>query len=392
MAVAISNDFLSPLEIVSCISDSFCKENQQLLSNHLGCELHFTSSGSDALLRIFQALKSFSNKQLVAISAYSCPHIAIAAGLAGFKVLPLDTEQTSFEPALPKDDLLQQCAAVVLSNLYGIPDSLDKWQNAVDDKTLIIDDACQSFLSKREDGFVGTTSNVIGVISFGRGKPLPGVGGGAIVENPNSSNLAKRVFTVIKTQTALAKTKSNAKAALTALAYWTATRRLIFELLLKSPLDIGKPDCPETIEQSSPSIFELSYLAAQSKNISAITQLLKNNAAAWGNALNKLPAHQVFAQHLDRTNLAPIRYPLICTSAHQCQQALAALRKNGIGATAGYRQLIQDWSSVASYLVAHPQTTNARAICDRVMLLPNHSQVQGADILDVAKLLRATLK
>lgn len=394
MAIAISNDFLSPIDVISCLQDQHRKVESHL-AQFLSLEsLQLTNSGSDALFRIFCSLKKVSNKHLVGLPAYCCPHIAIAAGLAGFKIIPLDAHPNSFTPIAPSAECLSECAAIVLPNLFGLPDDLESWRSIVADETLIIDDACQAFLSRRNGICIGAEKETIGVLSFGRGKPLAGVGGGAVVFNSTHTSpehIAFKVWKNLPPNPALTVQQSS-QHLIKALLLWIATNPLFFDLLLKLPIDLGKPDCPETLPKQAPAVFQFSYLAKQLERQTQIANLLKSNSQAWNEELSQITVTQPIEQYQDKQfEVSAIRYPLLFSSLRESEKVIANLRKIGIGATSGYRVTLQDWKPVSRFIGQMQDTPNANAICDRVVLLPNHSGVSPRIIAQAAKAIKSAI-
>lgn len=152
-------------------------------------ELYFFSSAKAALTTLFAAMQSTTGRDQVLMSAYTCPDIASAVIRSSCNIGLFDLDETTLEPELGflsgyksslegNDSRLLSVGALILSNLYGLPDTIPE---KLPDGVFLIDDACQSALSTRGEELVGASLDRIGLYSFGRGKALPAAGGGLLI-------------------------------------------------------------------------------------------------------------------------------------------------------------------------------------------------------------------
>lgn len=144
---------------------------------------HFYSSGTAALAAAIIAAMKLKPTQHpeVMLPAYGCPDLVSAAQYAGVKPVLVD-----LEPDRPWMDLAQlqhrigpRTIAVVAVDLFGIPERLSQLRSIVEQAgALLIEDSAQSFPGGREQA---SWQGDLVVLSFGRGKPVSLLGGGAVL-------------------------------------------------------------------------------------------------------------------------------------------------------------------------------------------------------------------
>jgi dTDP-4-amino-4,6-dideoxygalactose transaminase len=139
-------------------------------------------SGRDALCVALRAAADATGRDEVVLPAFTCWTVAAAAVAARLRVRLADVGASGALDAASLRRLpLGRAAAVVACNLFGIAESLGEiGALARAYGTWLIDDAAQSFGARAEDGLAGTRGDV-GILSFGRGKPLQALGGGALL-------------------------------------------------------------------------------------------------------------------------------------------------------------------------------------------------------------------
>jgi len=146
-------------------------------------EVRLTDSGTSALTLALAAAAAGRAGASVALPAYGCYDMATAAVGAGVPVVLYDLDPATLGP--DPDSLAAALgrgpAAVVVAHLYGIPvDVPAVAERAGAVGALVVEDAAQGFggrLRGRPLGGFGSLS----VLSFGRGKGITGLGGGALL-------------------------------------------------------------------------------------------------------------------------------------------------------------------------------------------------------------------
>lgn len=145
-------------------------------------EVWLLASGREALRLALALLAERSGRDEVVLPAYTCWSVPAAAVAAGMRVRLVDVDARGridrrHLATLP----LERAAAVVVSNLFGCAEPLRLVERLVRSRGVaVIDDAAQSLGAIGSDGAVGSRG-ACSVLSFGRGKPLQALGGGALV-------------------------------------------------------------------------------------------------------------------------------------------------------------------------------------------------------------------
>jgi dTDP-4-amino-4,6-dideoxygalactose transaminase len=140
------------------------------------------ASGREALRVAMHALAKRSGRGEAVLPAYTCWSVAAAAVAAGLRVRLVDVDargqiDLAALHALP----LERVACVVVSNLFGVAEPLAPIAAVAHaGGAAVIDDAAQSPGAEAADGVAGSRGDVA-MLSFGRGKPIQALGGGALV-------------------------------------------------------------------------------------------------------------------------------------------------------------------------------------------------------------------
>jgi dTDP-4-amino-4,6-dideoxygalactose transaminase len=163
-----SNDFEKTL----C---SFLKVERCVLGN----------SGRSLLSSLLEILKQGDNDERneVLIPGYTCYSVASSVARAGLKIRTYDLDPLSLEPDLDSVTKAagEETLAIIIQHLFGIPAPVNRIQEIGRDVgAYLIEDAAQGLGGSIGGRFLGTIGD-FGFYSFGRGKPLPLGGGGAMV-------------------------------------------------------------------------------------------------------------------------------------------------------------------------------------------------------------------
>lgn len=147
------------------------------------CSARYYASGTAALAAAMLAairLKATTAPEVV-LPAYGCPDLVSAALFAGAKPVLVDLEPE--RPWMDLDSLAaklnERTAAIVAVDLFGIRERLALLQElAADASALLIEDSAQAF----PDGKTAPSwAADLVILSFGRGKPVTLLGGGAVL-------------------------------------------------------------------------------------------------------------------------------------------------------------------------------------------------------------------
>jgi len=145
-----------------------------------GVSLH--ASGREAMRCALAHLAARSGRLEVLVPAYTCFSVPASAAAAGLKVRLVEvTPEGRVDPRALERLPLERACALVVGNLFGVAEALEPLRRRVAEAGVaLVDDAAQALGATHREGPVGARGE-LGILSFGRGKPLSALGGGAIV-------------------------------------------------------------------------------------------------------------------------------------------------------------------------------------------------------------------
>ena len=389
--LAPAGGFASPLALLrQFLRNCSLDECEQFLVQSFGAQRAVVfSSGKHALFALFQALRKRTTLPNIGMSAYTCPDIAAAALRAGFKVFPLEIEAKTLELNVSllhkgREDL----AAVVLSNLYGLADSLANLKEALQGtKCFVIDDGCQSALSRTEEGWLGARLGTIGVLSFGRGKAICGTGGGALVFAHGTGPDAELISPAGTMPDGISHSSLEiTKQFVLSVAMWMLEHPLLYRIPASVPLLKLGATAP-TLEFSCSSCLPLHAIQAviQLKAREKTRDLLLARARQWHEQLrNTSRIRPLIEPFIERGctfagSVVPIRYPVVFSDSHTRDMVWRRLQEQGLGASLSYPALLAEYPEISRGVVENP-TPVAKNIAQRILTLPVHRYVRTSDI------------
>lgn len=140
----------------------------------------FTDSGRSALVLALRLL-GIKHEDEVLLTTFNCPAVVDAVLSVGAVPVLIDIDE-NFRVSLDaaKQHYTKKTKAIILTHTYGVDedDELIHW--AKENGIFIIDDAAQALFKSKNGQLAGTRGDV-GVLSFDSTKPLPGLGGGALI-------------------------------------------------------------------------------------------------------------------------------------------------------------------------------------------------------------------
>jgi len=145
----------------------------------------FANSGRALLYLFLENLKKEDGgtRNEVLIPGYTCYSVAASIAKAGLKVKVYDLNLTTLQPDFDslRKSTSEKTLAIIFQYLFGIPAPADEFEE-IAQKTgaPLIEDAAQALGGSIHGNRLGTIGD-FGFYSFGRGKPLPIGGGGALI-------------------------------------------------------------------------------------------------------------------------------------------------------------------------------------------------------------------
>lgn len=353
--------------------------------------VRLTRSGREALRQAFGHAARATGRGEVLIPAYTCFSVPAAAVAAGLRVRLVDVDEAGrIDLASLSSARLDDVAAVVVCNLFGRAEPIAAVREAAGGAgAWVIDDAAQSF-GARAPGEVGQSVGArgeLGVLSFGRGKPLCGLGGGAWVlgpgvelpdegRGPSASDRSCPSEVPTRARPA-APAPARARAAIKAVAWDVALRPSAFSLLASVPaLGIGEtpfdPDFPRgEIDGASVVLADdaLDHAAASAAR-------REQTATRLAEALHARTRFRAVLPEAGEISVVPrlaVRAPDAATRA----AALAALSRVGAGASALYPAALSRVEELRPQRADSEAMPGAEHLAERLFTLPVNGSLRG---------------
>jgi len=340
------------------------------IEEYSGFDSSYLQSGTQALqLALTYAKKKCqSDAPEVILPAYACPDLISAC--VGANVKPILVDLAPDMPFPNTEDILalsnEHTVGVVLVNFLGISPPKSLFNSLRDAKLLIIEDRAQSFVSlPMEHSLQGDMI----IFSFGKGKPVSLLGGGALLV---SQKLSLDSDLVISNNLTRLETNSVPwSVRLKATAYNLIIRRFIYYWLLKMPgLKVGatkykEPKAIERLGTVKVSLLGDNILTQHKQNIEAekrLEEIVSNINASY---LTKVEEGKRL-----------LRYPILMNNKVSRDHLINLLTANGIGASSMYNAPL---TKIKSIPLSREQIDmgfpNANSFAERLLTLPCHSDV-----------------
>lgn len=307
----------------------------------------------------------------VLLPAYTCFSVPAAAVRARLRVRLYDVDPISCEADL--DSLsrtpLARVEAVVLAHLFGLGGSIGEaiaTLRAADPELRILEDCAQAWPSPRSG------SPDARLLSFGRGKPLPLGGGGALAHDgePLSNGPQPGGAGWFEAM------KLGATCVLARPAWYRIPESLPF---LRVGETVYDPDFDDAVP------FPAWRAALGARVIGRLPEWVRrraDNAARVAGALADVPGFRVIGP--DHSH-GPLRLALLAPDASKRRAFVAAARRRGVAAGAMYPGTLADIPALRPHLADRsPAVPGAVELASRLVTLPVHPGLSERDVERVA--------
>lgn len=357
-----------------------------------GYQAHYYASGTAALAAAIMAairLKAVDQPEVI-LPAYACPDLISAVIFADAKPVLVDLE--SDRPWLDLEQLpakiTANTVAIIAVHLFGIPERLAPLRAlAARAGAVLIEDSAQAFSSGDETDI--WQSDLL-VLSFGRGKPVSLLGGGAVLcnlKNPHSRELA----TLLPEGKAQTESRLRKKPAfyLKAMLYNCMINPRLYWLPQSLPfLHLGATRYHPLHSLDAMAQIPLALLPENIKAYRAEPMRAQLQLAAMLDACQPecasivdLPAACDMAQ-----SRRLLRYPLLVAPARR-DLLYSQLQQLGLGPSRMYPKALPEIPGLAAILPAQGAFPAAAAFAEKILTLPTHAQLKPADIDKIRRLL-----
>lgn len=341
---------------------------------HLPWQTHYqtvyTGSGTAALamaVMVAHSMKPGVAQPQVILPAYGCPDLLAAVYAAGATPVLVDLlpDLPFMDPMHIREAISDRTVAVIAPGLSGVPERLESLSDLCREAGLfLIEDSAQCFPPQ----CARTPLPDLAVLSFGRGKPINLMGSGALLIRQDWQQQAQRVLEQRERRTL----ELNLPWRLKRWVFNALLSPAVFYWLERVPaLRVGKTwykplqrieiwDLPESLVSSGLRAFG----HRPTVHTLYASQLAFLKDRGWRFLLDEAR---------DSAESPVLRWPLLAPDRHRRDEALFALNRVGIGASALYAKSLPEIEGVPADMAGvFPE---ARAFADRFLTLPTHEAV-----------------
>lgn len=339
----------------------------------------FMGSGTEALsaaIALSVERKQGTSSPEAIIPAYGCPDLVAAIIAQGVRPVLVDLEPDSpwMSASAVVKAVSSSTVAIVGVGFLGIPERFDSLVRVCrEHDLLLIEDSAQCFppasLSEPMADCV--------VLSFGRGKPINLMGGGALLVKNEFSRMAESLLMKYP----LERRKTGLVWRLKRQVVNLLLGRLGYQILAWLPLGIGKTRFHELHEirrlQINGELFAAAtrdFRARPQLDMQYDSQLAGLEPLGW-----RLLARTCRREKRGLSQRFMLRYPVLAPSEESRDRALRDLNAAGIGANAFYGRILPDIEGVKVH-VGGGSYSAARDFAARLLTLPTHEDVKSSDI------------
>lgn len=338
-------------------------------------------SGTSALaaaILMAKASRSCANPQVL-MPAYACPDLVSAAEYAGVEIVLVDFERDRPWMDLERvsSQMSQNTVAIVAVNFLGIPERIQELKEIAGNAgALVIDDSAQAFPLPPDRGFWQAD---ISVLSFGRGKPVSILGGGALLHRKD-----KVTTTAESVEIGSASSDTDSR--------YSKTKIAIYNLLVQPRLFWITDWVPflglgDTVFKPLKKIGSLSrdkacllpeniriYQSWPHRDVQRVVEEIIHDIAVKNSHVIDLPRVSGISRS---TRL--LRYPILYPEEKR-SEVLEALNRQGLGGSRLYARILPEIVGVSDFVDRKAAYPNARKFAVQLLTIPLHEWTKVDDL------------
>lgn len=325
-----------------------------------------------------------SDRDEVIVPAYTCYSVPAAVVAAGLKVRLVEVDlRGRIDPLAFSKLPLERAAAVVVCNLFGHCEPIRPWSELAEQAGVaVVDDAAQALGATSAEGAAGSRG-AVGILSFGRGKPLSALGGGACAWHESGREGAASSHIACDEATA----RPNAILAVAAAAlHDIALQPWVFRQLKRVPaLGIGETHFDPDFAGGSINGESLALVNAQLPKLDRDAERRRRNVAELAPVLRSA-GYDPLTSDPHQASVYP-RLAVLAPSETLRNQAVSALAKFGAGGL--YPSPACDIESLRPHLAADDVFPVAADLAARLFTMRTTRPYSATELHEVARSLEA---
>jgi dTDP-4-amino-4,6-dideoxygalactose transaminase len=361
----------------------FWQFSAEPLPNVPGYTIHWLDSGTSALAMAILCAKAELPEirdPEVLVPAYGCPDLIAACLYAGVtpRLVDIQLNDIAYSEESLSAALSSSTLAILAVHFLGIPPNwlqLTKALAKLEHKPWIIEDAAQSLPS----WFRGRPSAPLAdarILSFGKGKPLSLLGGGALLLRSEVSDPIGQV----------SKQKRKPGLRLKIACYNQLLKPRLYYWLNHNPF--FKPG--QTHLNTLKEIYAMDsvQLALLPANLHRYLRRPRDVETLYRDQLSQTSLGLLLQQGA-RKDSPLLRLPLLCSNSSVRDRLLSNLNTRGLGASSMYKRELVAINNVAAVCKYTDNMANAAQFAQRLITLPLHAGVTNAQLAETLECLAA---
>ncbi|MBD3168586.1 MAG: aminotransferase class V-fold PLP-dependent enzyme [candidate division Zixibacteria bacterium] len=356
-------------------ADKFKSRIEKLLTG----KCYLTSSGKSALYLILKSsAEIYPGKDEVIIPDYTCWTVPSAVIRAGMKLKTIDIQPGNFgiDPQQLEENISGKTLTVIAAHLFGIPGDIEAIEKICRERgVILIDDAAQALGAKvggRQIGSFGDAS----ALSFGRGKNITTLSGGAaVIRNNELRDVANGIYSREFSNPLTGALKDTIQLA----AYKILFNRHLYWIPDTMPfLELGKTEFNPRFDIHKLPENRASRGAMMIGNLERITGHRVETGRKYRERLSGIGQIELPEPEL---NSQPVylRYPVILKDEKRRRYILE--KGHSLGISAMYPGKVSSIDGISPYLSGNDiSNPNAEYIARGLVTLPTHFQINDVDV------------
>ncbi len=366
---------LKDVAVFSSYQTQFYASGTAALAAALVASLVASLAASEAVSKTAADKSKKESVAEVILPAYACPDLISAAVFAGIKPVLVDLEADTpwHDLSLLKAAITENTVAIVAVNLFGMTERWSQLREISDQyNLLLIEDSAQYFPGGNES--YDWQGDLV-VLSFGRGKPVSLLGGGAVL---TKKKLLHQYLP--KPQVKPSAFKERLIFSLKVRVYNVMISPLLYWLPETLPfLHLGETRYHPLLGIDAMDQLRLDMLAGNiaryQSDVAALSRCKKISAvlasSCKSDSVNKLINLPVINDMKVKTRL--LRYPLLVDESSR-DRVFEMLKKAGLGASLMYPESLPKITGLENIL-EDKEYKNAEMFAARIVTLPTHAYV-----------------
>ena len=375
-------------EILAGIYSLFNSKNrlaefETMLSELVDCEyVILTSSGTSALYVLLKAYGLKRGDEII-VPAYICEKVVRLLLDMGYKVKFVDVEKETYDISIEdlNEKISRETKVVIAAHMFGNPCRMDEiLEVSHDHNAIVIEDSAQCICAEYKGKRVGSLGDSA-FFSFGEGKPITTISGGAITTN--DKEVAKKAMDIVNKFK-----RTNNKILLKLILYSFIKNRRIYRLVYNKIQKRRERRWNELKNAMNLDDLEQKFTNLQASiGIIQLKKLRYFNEARYRNSTFLIRGLERF-KNIRTPKILPnckpifLRLPIYIKDINLKQRLLKALIKSGIDASPAYPNYLPNFFKI------NHDCPNARDLVRKTITLPVHPCVKQKDLIGILDIVR----